>query len=104
MNGGQQWAVVGTCTRCRVWSSSRGLALPNGKWQAVVSGRQRQAPDGCWPTHPAGAVVTRTGMHACGKQLLRRNCARLAPSAGTPKAAPGPFSDLESKWSSLSDL
>ena len=46
--------------------------------------------DGCWPMRPPGAVVTRTGMNTCGKQLLRRNCARLAPSAATPKAAKAP--------------
>ena len=41
--------------------------------------------DGCWPMRPPGAVITRTGMNTCGKQLLCRNCARLAPLLPPPR-------------------
>ena len=47
--------------------------------------------DGCWPMRPPGEVITRTGMNTCGKQLLCRNCARLAPCCH-PQGCQGAFS------------
>ena len=43
--------------------------------------------DECWPMRPPGAVITRACMNTCEKQLLCHDCARLARSAATPKAA-----------------